>query len=99
MFSSKSFYLVAAISLAGAGTVLADHNSNWGEGWANMPNDIHNTRIDTRDSDNDDFTDFVKMGAGSDSVNRFLDDDVTGGSSAATSRSSGGQGGSRGGRS
>lgn len=52
-------------------TTLADHNSVWGEGWANMPNDIHNTRIDTRNSDNDTFTSFVQYGAGSDSVNRF----------------------------
>jgi hypothetical protein len=42
---------------------LADHNSKWGEGWANMPNDIHNTRIDTR-GDNTAFRDFVRQGNG-----------------------------------
>lgn len=53
---------------------MADHNSPMGEGWANMPNDIHNTRIDTREEDDTDaFTDFVYQGAGADTVNRFLD--------------------------
>lgn len=53
---------------------MADHNSPMGEGWANMPNDIHNTRIDTRETDDTDaFTDFVYQGAGADTVNRFLD--------------------------
>lgn len=52
----------------------ADHMSIHGEGWANMPNDIHNTRIDTRLSgDADAFKDFVRQGAGADSVNRYLD--------------------------
>ena len=35
-------------ALAASGAALADHNSKNGEGWANMPNDIHNTRIETR---------------------------------------------------
>ncbi|MGE0624425.1 MAG: hypothetical protein AB7I04_05860 [Pseudomonadales bacterium] len=56
---------------------LADHNSKWGEGWANMPNDIHNTRIDTR-GDNDAFRDFVRYGNGADSVNRFETGDARG---------------------
>lgn len=51
----------------------ADHNSKWGEGWANMPNDIHNTRIDTR-GDNTAFRDFVRNGNGADSVNRYATD-------------------------
>jgi hypothetical protein len=52
----------------------ADHMSPWGEGWANMPNDIHNTRMDTRLLDDDDaFRDFVMYGEGADSVNRSLD--------------------------
>ncbi len=54
-------------------TAMADHNSVWGEGWANILNDIHDTRIDTRESDNDSFTDFVRYGSGADSVNRFED--------------------------
>ena len=51
----------------------ADHNSRWGEGWANMPNDIHNTRADTR-GDNTAFRDFVSKGNGADSVNRYATD-------------------------
>ncbi len=54
-------------------TASADHNSKWGEGWANMPNDIHNTRIDTR-GDNTAFRDFVRNGNGADSVNRYATD-------------------------
>jgi hypothetical protein len=58
-----------------------------------MPNDIHNTRIDTMDEDTQDFIDFVRMGSGADTDNVFLVDstDVSGGGSAN-------QGGSRGGR-
>ena len=64
-------------AMAASGTALADHNSKNGEGWANMPNDIHNTRIETREADdNDAFRDFVKYGEGSDSVNRFLTDET-----------------------
>jgi hypothetical protein len=53
-----------------SGTALADHNSKWGEGWAKMPNDIHNTRIETR-GDNTTFRDFVRYGNGATSDNRF----------------------------
>lgn len=60
------------LGVAGSANVLADHNSVWGEGWANMPNDIHNTRIDTL-GDNVAFRDFVRYGEGADSVNRFAD--------------------------
>lgn len=70
-------FTVAAAGLAAliatAPVARADHNSVWGEGWANMPNDIHNTRIDTLGTDDDTFTDFVRYGEGADSVNRFLD--------------------------
>jgi hypothetical protein len=79
-------------------TAMADHNSIWGEGWANMPNDIHNTRIDTRDSDNDTFTDFVRYGNGADSVNRFDDSTTTvaaGGTTATRSMGSVRAGGKR----
>jgi hypothetical protein len=59
-----------------AGPALADHNSKNGEGWANMPNDIHNMRIDTKESgDNEAFKDFVRYGNGADSVNRFADEE------------------------
>ena len=53
---------------------FADHNSVWGEGWANMPNDIHNTRLDTLGEDSDTFLEFVQYGDGADSVNRYLED-------------------------
>jgi hypothetical protein len=36
-----------------------------------MPNDIHNTRFDLRD-DNDEFRDFIQYGEGADTTNRFL---------------------------
>ncbi len=68
------FTLIA--SLFASTGALADHNSVWGEGWANMPNDIHNTRLDTMD-DNDDFVEFVRMGSGAQSVNRFAIDSDT----------------------
>ena len=61
-----------------ASTALADHNSKNGEGTANMPNDIHNTRVDTIESgDQEAFKDFVKNGAGSETINRFNSDDTT----------------------
>ena len=58
--------------LAATGTAFADHNSKNGEGWANMPNDVHNTRIETKEADdNEAFRDFVKYGEGSRTENRF----------------------------
>lgn len=67
----------AAIALA-APTAFADHNSVHGEGWANMPNDIHNTRVETlQENDSESFRDFVKNGAGSESVNRFESEETT----------------------
>ena len=60
-------------------SAYADHNSVWGEGWANMPNDIHNTRIETLDVEdgNTIFTDFVREGGGANSVNdAVLDPEV-----------------------
>ena len=77
--------LLFSCVLASASTAMADHMSPWGEGWASMPNDIHNTRLDT--DDNDEFIDFVREGGGADSVNRFLDEDD------ASTGSGGGQGG------
>ena len=97
MGSLKLHYLVLTFAIVGAPVVQADHNSVWGDGWANMQNDIHNTRIDTMDDDTDAFIDFVRMGAGADSVNRFLTDDTDTGGAVANS-GAGGQGGSRGGR-
>lgn len=68
---------IASGLLVAAAPVLADHNSKNGEGWANMPNDIHNTRVETIQSgDQDEFKDFVKNGEGSKSVNRFESDET-----------------------
>ncbi len=61
--------IIAAMACLTA--VRADHMSPCGPGWANMPNDIHNTRFDTL-GDNDAFLDFVMYGEGADSTNRFL---------------------------
>lgn len=61
------------LSLILASAASADHNSPHGEGWANMPNDIHNTRIDTLGGSNDAFRSFVRYGNGADSVNRYSD--------------------------
>jgi len=68
----KKSALTVLLIAAGSGSmaVFGDHNSRWGEGWANMPNDIHNTRVETR-GDNTAFRDFVRQGNGADSVNRF----------------------------
>jgi len=95
--------LAATFGLANQ-AAMADHNSIHGEGWARMPNDIHNTRIDTL-GDSTAFRDFVRYGNGADSTNRFLTD-RRGGRSATQSRGNGGMhrggggggGGGRGGR-
>jgi len=69
--------MLCAATLLLPAVALADHNSRWGEGWAQMPNDIHNTRIDTR-GDNTAFRDFVRQGNGADSENRFATSDSRG---------------------
>ena len=64
--------LTIATGLLAAGTSLADHNSKNGEGTANMPNDIHNTRVETlENNDSEAFREFVQYGEGSKTVNRF----------------------------
>lgn len=63
----------SVLAILGSNAAFADHNSIWGAGFANMPNDIHNTRIDTSLTDDDEtFIDFVQYGAGADTVNRYL---------------------------
>lgn len=69
----RGIIIAAAACLPAA--ALADHMSPWGEGWANMPNDIHNTRLDLRD-DNDAFRDFIQYGEGADTTNRFLTEET-----------------------
>ncbi len=76
------FGSLAALVSASA---LADHNSPNGAGWANMPNDIHNTRIED-DLSGTEFADFVSMGAGADTVNRYLDTTTTLTSGGGSSR-------------
>ena len=66
-------FALAALTFAAGAPALADHNSPHGAGWARMPNDIHNTRIDTL-GDNTTFRDFVRQGNGASSVNRYLSD-------------------------
>ena len=75
--------LAALFSLS----ALADHNSPNGSGWANMPNDVHNTRIEDGLSGTE-FADFVRQGAGAATVNRYLDStpSASGSGSAATTR-------------
>lgn len=77
----KTVTAIAVATLFGSlATVpaFADHNSPMGAGWANMPNDIHNTRIDTRLADDyQSFIDFVQYGMGADSINRYLTDTTT----------------------
>lgn len=65
------------LMFACAPVVMADHNSKDGIGSANMPNDIHNVRLDVRlnDADNSYFTDFVQYGEGADVPNRCLSED------------------------
>lgn len=84
MVKQKLAPIMLVLGIAAVSTVQADHNSPWGEGWASMPNDIHNTRIDTMDEDTDEFIDFVRMGSGASSDNSLLADstDTTGGGSA-----------------
>jgi hypothetical protein len=69
-------FCAATLALA-AVPAAADHNSQDGMGSANMPNDIHNVRLDVRlsDADNSYFIDFVQYGDGADSVNRCLSED------------------------
>lgn len=74
--------VIAGLTTMGLSSVaMADHMSIWGEGWANMPNDIHNLRIEYRD-DNDAFLSEVQNGAGA----------VTGGGNANVTPGAGGAG-------
>lgn len=70
-------------------SALADHNSPWGAGWANMPNDIHNIQIED-DLSGTEFSDVVRQGAGADTVNRYLDSATTLQSGSGSAASGGG---------
>lgn len=75
----KSFPMTLALTSIAAALVssaaMADHNSPHGSGWANMPNDIHNIRIED-DLSATEFRDIVKNGGANDTVNRY-DTDTT----------------------
>jgi hypothetical protein len=46
----KTSILIVCAAVLSAGTaVRADHNSKNGDGWANMPNAVHDYRIDSDD--------------------------------------------------
>ena len=66
--------MLIAAGVMATSSAYADHNSIWGAGTANMPNDIHNTRIE---DDNETFLDLVQQGGGADSVNRYDDDSTS----------------------
>ncbi len=55
-------------------TVYADHNSVWGAGFASMPNDVHNSRLEDSDEE---FMDLVQYGGAQDSTNRYDDEATT----------------------
>lgn len=61
------------LGVLASSSVLADHNSVHGAGWANMPNDIHNTKLEDNLSQTE-WRDFVSKGAGADTVNRYTTD-------------------------
>lgn len=69
---NKPLTLIALFGALSSLPALADHNSVWGAGFANMPNDIHNTRIED-DLEQDEWSEFVQYGEGADSVNRYQD--------------------------
>jgi hypothetical protein len=73
--------IILALFVSAAMPALADHNSVWGAGKANMPNDIHNTRIEEANTGlmtSEEWRTFVSKGAGAATVNRYLDEDGDG---------------------
>jgi hypothetical protein len=61
--------LAAALTVLVAPLAVADHMSPWGMGWASMPNDVHNTRLDP-DVTDEEFRELVQQGDLADTVNR-----------------------------
>ncbi|MGD8484341.1 MAG: hypothetical protein PVJ63_05810 [Thioalkalispiraceae bacterium] len=74
MTKNSIIAMLISAGMFAASSAYADHNSVWGAGSANMPNDIHNTRIE---DDNETFLELVQQGGGADSVNRYADSDTT----------------------
>lgn len=92
-FRSLVFASTAIAMISGA--TLADHNSPYGSGWANMPNDIHNIRIEDNLSSSE-FRSIVQYGGANDTVNRYQDTTTsTMSNGGGGDRSSGRRGGSR----
>jgi hypothetical protein len=76
-----SISLFVLLGTVVADPTMADHNSVWGAGKANMPNDIHNTRIEEANAGlmtSEEWRDFVSKGAGAATENRYLDTDGDG---------------------
>lgn len=77
----KSISLFVLLGSFAVDPAIADHNSVWGAGTANMPNNIHNTRIEdanTGEMTSDEWIAYVSKGAGADTVNIYLDTDDDG---------------------
>lgn len=70
MRKTTALALLLGTGLIFSAAARADHNSPIGAGTANMPNDIHNTRIE---DDDETFMDLVQYGDGADSINRYAD--------------------------
>lgn len=70
----KTLTIIALLAGLTSLPALADHNSVWGPGYANMTNDVHNTRIED-DLTSDEWSEFVQNGDGADTVNRYTDDE------------------------
>ena len=78
----KTSILIVCAAVLSAGTaVRADRNSKNDDGWANMPNAVHDYRIDIRgdtaepmqaQGKSDEFTAWVQYGAGAASENCTL---------------------------
>jgi hypothetical protein len=82
MLNTRHPAIIAALAGSLVATAaVADHNSVWGAGTANMPNDIHNTRIEQANTglmSAEEWREFVRKGAGAATVNRYLDEDGDG---------------------
>ena len=97
---SLSLVIASIATTMFSGAALADHNSPHGSGWANMPNDIHNIRIEDNLSSTE-FRDIVQNGGANDTVNRYIDTTTSavgnggGGDRSSGDRSSGNRGGGR----
>lgn len=93
----KAITLAGIVTWVGSGNVMADHNSPFGAGWANMPNDIHNT-VTEDGLRGTVFRDFVSRGAGADTVNRYSDGTRSHSRNLRSGGSASHGGGGRGGR-